>query len=230
MDRRGVELYRLSLFGRMIMGVAHEVDNHLSVVLGYSELAMIAPNNEKKIADNASKIFAAGEKISIIVRHFSRYVRPHEPVREVFTPQELLAEILPFSRYDLGRGNIALAWPSEAPAGAVVGDKRDLGLALLAVLFNGAEAMAGRGGALRLAVAREGTGWLFEVNDEGGGIAPEDLPRVFDEGFTRKPEGGVHGGMGLPAARHVLGEMGGTLSVGSAPGGGCAAAIRVPGR
>ncbi len=229
MDRGTVERYRLALFGRMVMGVAHEIDNHLSVVLGYSELVMIAPHNEKKAADNSAKIFAAGEKISVIVRHFSRYVRPHDAARDVFPPRELLGEILPFSRYDLGRANVALAFPAEVPAGVVAADKRDLGLALLAVLFNGAEAMSERGGALRLAVEREGDFFRFRVTDEGPGIPAEDLPRVFDEGFTRKAAP-VHAGMGLPIARHLVVGMGGTLAVENVPGGGCAATIRVPAR
>ena len=42
MDRNVVEQYRLALFGRMVMGVAHEIDNHLSVVLGFSELIQLA--------------------------------------------------------------------------------------------------------------------------------------------------------------------------------------------
>lgn len=229
MNRGAVERFRLSLFGRMVMGVAHEIDNHLSVVLGYSELVMIAPQNEKKAADNSAKIFAAGEKISVIVRHFSRYVRPHEPAPEVFAPQELLAELLPFSRYDLGRGSVALSFPSEVPSGVVAADKRDFALALLAVLFNGAEAMAERGGALRVTVERDGAFFSFRVTDEGGGISAEDMPRIFDEGFTRKPAP-IHGGMGLAVARHVVGEMGGTLTVENLPGNGCAATIRIPGR
>lgn len=229
MDRGTVERYRLSLFGRMVMGVAHEVDNHLSVVLGYSELLMISPNNEKKTSDNSAKIFGAGEKIGGIVRQFSRYVRPHAPVPEAFPPLDVLDGILPFSRYDLGRGNITLSVPAEAPAGAVVADKGDFALALLAVLFNGAEAMSARGGTLRVAVERDGTAWSFTVEDEGDGIPGGAMARIFEEGFTLK-SADLHGGMGLPVARHLVAGMGGTVSIENLPGRGCAATIRIPGQ
>ena len=98
MDRNVVERYRLGLFGRMVMGVAHEVDNHLSVVLGFSELIQLSEGKERKIRDGAGKILSAGEKIEAIVRHFSQYARPHAPSPEPFVPGELIPEILRLKR------------------------------------------------------------------------------------------------------------------------------------
>ena len=146
MERRAVELYRLSLFGRMAMGVAHEIDNHLSVILGFAELIQIAPGNEQKVRDGTGKILSAGEKTGAIIRHCSHYVRPHAPRPEPFAPGKMIPEILAFARYDLGRNNVVFSAPDTAPAGALRCDRGDLALALLALLFNGAEAMAGGGG------------------------------------------------------------------------------------
>jgi C4-dicarboxylate-specific signal transduction histidine kinase len=142
MDRNVIERYRLSLFGRMVMGVAHEVDNHLSVVLGFSELIQLAAGKEQKVRDGAGKILSAGEKIGAIVQHFSRYVRPHAPSPEPFVPDEMIHEVLLFSRYDLGRDNVTVLTPQEIPPGILHADRRDFGLALLALLFNAAEAMS----------------------------------------------------------------------------------------
>jgi two-component system, NtrC family, sensor kinase len=229
MDRRAVERTRLSLFGRMAMGVAHEVDNHLSVVLGFSELIRIPGIGEKKTTEHAGKIHAAGERIGIIIKHFSYYARSREPVREPFNPSGVVREILTFSRYDLGRGGVVLDIPSDLPSGSVVGDRRDFALALLALLFNGAEAMAGTGGILRVEVSLHGSGWSFQVTDEGPGIPADALPRVFEEGFTQKADA-VHGGMGLPVAQSLIEDMGGAVSVENRPGGGCIATIRLPGK
>jgi len=79
MDRKFVEVYRLSLFGRMVMGVAHEVDNHLSVVIGFSEIIQMTASNQQKVVDGAGKVLSAGEKIEALIKHFSNYVRPHTP-------------------------------------------------------------------------------------------------------------------------------------------------------
>lgn len=229
MNRKAVEQYRLSLFGRMVMGVSHEVDNHLSVILGFAELIQIAGGAEKKAVDGAGKILAAGERISAIIKQFSQYVRPHAPVREPFVPGDVLAEITLFAKYDLGRGNVTLSLPQTFPSGLVTADRRDFALALLALLMNGAEAMAGRGGRLDLSFANRGETWEVRVTDEGPGIPGNILPRVFEEGFTTKPEP-FNTGMGLPVAQFLVAETGGKLSVGNLPDGGCAATIVIPAR
>ena len=227
MDRKTVEQFRLALFGRMVMGVSHEVDNHLSVVLGFAELLQVSEDGEKKVLNGAGKILSAGEKIAAIFKQFSHYVRPHTPVAEPFSFSSVLSEIVSFSRYDLGRGNVTLEMPEKDPGIRLRGDSRDFALALLAVLLNGTEAMAGRGGNLVLRTAlREGT-WHISVTDDGPGISPEVIPRIFEEGFTTKADP-LHMGMGLPVARNIVSAMGGDVSVDNLPSGGCLATICVP--
>jgi signal transduction histidine kinase len=228
MDRNRVDQYRFGLFGRMVMGVAHEVDNHLSVILGFAELVQISGGEGKKTLDSMAKILGSAERITKIVRHFSHYVRPHPPVREPFYPADMIGELVVFSRYDLGRNNVTLVLPVSYPAGGVTADKRDVGLALLALLFNGAEAMAEKGGSLTLDVSKIDGAWEFAVTDAGAGIPPAILPRIFEEGFTSK-DGPSSTGMGLPAAQFLARGMGGTLSVGNLPDGGCRAVLRIPG-
>lgn len=227
MDRTKVEQHRLALFGRMVMGVAHEVDNYLSVIMGFSELIQITGAAEKKTLDSVTKIYNAGEKINVIVKHFSHYVRPHDPGRELFSPSEVVAEIMVFSRYDLGRSSVTLKLPESMPSGMLTVDRRDFALALLVLLFNGAEAMEPNGGTLRLDVFRGNGHWEFTVADEGPGIPAELETRVFDEGFTTK-NGPLHTGMGLPLARHLASEMGGSLSLSNLPDRGCRAVLRIP--
>lgn len=227
MDRKTVEQFRLALFGRLVMGVAHEVDNHLSVVLGFAELLQVLGAGEKKALEGAGKILTAGEKITAIIKQFSHYVRPHTPVVEPFSFSSVLSEILLFSRYDLGRGNVTLVLPEKDDAVRMRGDSRDIALALLAVLLNGTEAMAGKGGALTVATAlREGS-WHITVADGGPGIFPGIMPRIFEEGFTTKPEP-MHAGMGLSVARHIVSGMGGDISAENLPAGGCLLTLRIP--
>jgi two-component system NtrC family sensor kinase len=227
MDRKTVEHFRLALFGRMVMGVSHEVDNHLSVVLGFAELLQTMGAEEKKSLEGAGKILSAGEKIAAIIKQFSHYVRPHAPVVESFSFFTVLSELVLFSRYDLGRGNVTLVMPATGGAGRMHGDSRDYALALLAVLLNGAEAMAGEGGALTVGTAvREGFCHVT-VADQGTGINQQIMPRIFEEGFTTKPES-LHSGMGLPVARHIVSGMGGDITVENLTGKGCLVTLRVP--
>ena len=227
MDRNDVERYRLALFGRMVMGVAHEVDNHLSVILGFSELIQLAAEKEQKVRDAAGKILSAGEKIGAIVHQFSRYVRPHAPFPESFVPGEMIPEILLFSRYDLGRNNVTVLAPSEIPPGILHVDRRDFALALLALLFNAAEAMAGTGGELSLHTSVNADGWNFTVSDRGPGLPDGFEEKVFDEGFTTRNDP-ANTGMGLAVARYLAAQAGGTVVIARRAGGGCEATIRLP--
>ncbi|MBF8258145.1 MAG: histidine kinase, partial [Actinobacteria bacterium] len=183
---------------------------------------------EKKTLDSVGKIFNAGEKINNIVRHFSQYVRPHSPAREIFSPAEVVAECLVFARYDLGRSNVTLNLPERMPSGVLNADRRDFALVMLSLLFNGAEAMASKGGELRLEISRQDGEWEFAVADEGHGIPPGIAGKVFDEGFTTK-DGPLHAGIGLPVARCLAEGMGGTLSLSNLSAGGCKAVLRLPG-
>jgi signal transduction histidine kinase len=211
----------------MVMGVAHEVDNHLSVVLGFSELIQLAAGKEQKVRDGAGKILSAGEKIGAIVQQFSRYARPHAPSPEPFVPGEMIPGILLFSRYDLGRDNVTVAPPPDVPPGILHADRRDFGLALLALLFNAAEAMSGTGGELSMRVALDAAGWEFTVSDHGLGIPAGFEEKVFEAGFTTRA-GPLHSGMGLPVARHLAGQDGGTVRLANGAWGGCEATIRMP--
>jgi len=227
MDRNVVEQYRLTLFGRMVMGVSHEIDNHLSVVLGFSELIQLAAGKEDKARDGAGKILSAGEKIGAIVQQFSRYVRPHAPSPEPFIPGEVISEILLFSRYDLGRDNVTVLPTPEIPPGILHADRRDFGLALLAILFNAAEAMSETGGELAVRVSIDAAGWEFTVSDQGAGIPAGFEEKIFEAGFTTRAES-FHLGMGLPVARHLAEQAGGALRLANGPGAGCEATIRLP--
>jgi signal transduction histidine kinase len=139
----------------------------------------------------------------------------------------MIRELLSFARYDLGRNNVTISGPAPVHAGLLRGDRSDLALALLALLFNGSEAMRAGGGELGLSAGNVDGGWEFTVSDRGTGIPAGLEEKVFEEGFTTRGEP-YHAGMGLPVARRLVGEAGGTLALRNRPGGGCLATIRVP--
>ena len=139
----------------------------------------------------------------------------------------MLPEILLFSRYDLGRDNVTVLPVPEVPPGILHADRRDFGLALLALLFNAAEAMSETGGELSVRASIDAAGWEFTVSDQGPGIPAGLEEKVFEVGFTTRT-GPVHMGMGLPVARHLAEQAGGTVRIASRAGSGCEATIRMP--
>jgi signal transduction histidine kinase len=139
----------------------------------------------------------------------------------------VIPEILLFSLYDLGRGNVTVLPPAEAPPGILHADRRDFGLALLALLFNAAEAMSEKGGELSMGVSIDAAGWEFTVSDQGPGVPAGFEEKAFEAGFTTRA-GTLHAGMGLPVARHLAGQAGGTVRLANGSGGGCVATVRLP--
>ena len=87
--------------------------------------------------------------------------------------------------------------------------------------------LAETGGELSVRVSIDAAGWKFTVSDQGPGIPAGFEEKVFEVGFTTRT-GPFHAGMGLPVARHLAGQAGGTLQLANGPGGGCVATIRVP--
>jgi signal transduction histidine kinase len=104
-------------------------------------------------------------------------------------------------------------------------DSFQLKLALLNLLLNALQATP-PGGAVEIATAGDGAQLSIEIRDSGEGVAPERIERVFDVFFTTR-EGGT--GLGLPIARRIIDEHGGSLALESAPDRGTVARILLPG-
>ncbi len=133
---------------------------------------------------------------------------------------KLVAHVLRQSRVEL-----RLDLAPELPA--VEGDPRALNQVFLNLLKNAAEALEGRGGTVWVSACQEGEWVRVEVRDDGPGIAPEALPRVFEPFHTTKPAGRGTG-LGLSISRRIVSEHGGTLEVRSGPGAGASFAVRLP--
>jgi two-component system sensor histidine kinase QseC len=87
--------------------------------------------------------------------------------------------------------------------------------------------MSEKGGELSIQVSIDAAGWEYTVSDQGPGIPAGFEEKVFEIGFTTR-KGPLHTGMGLPVARYLAGQAGGTLHLSNGSGGGCVATVRVP--
>jgi two-component system NtrC family sensor kinase len=108
----------------------------------------------------------------------------------------------------------------------IAGDRQQLWQVFLNLFTNASDAMP-EGGTLTIRVAAAESQIAVEVSDTGQGIAPEDLPRVFESFFTTKPAG-KGTGLGLPISRRIVEEHGGTLHLASEPGKGTTVRILLP--
>jgi two-component system, NtrC family, sensor kinase len=217
---------RLATVGRLAAGVAHEIGNPLSGILGYLSLLRGQTGASGETREYVDRIETEVHRINGIVRGLLDLGRPPRPT---LTP----VEVAPLAETSV---RLVAAGPDfqgvqvsvhVAPGVAVLADAGPLSQVLINLLLNAAQAMGGRG-VVRLEARVEPEALVrIDILDSGPGISPEVRPRLFEPFFTTKP-GGKGTGLGLAVSKSLVRAMGGTLEVGEAPGWGSCFSVRLP--
>ncbi len=235
---------RMAAVGELADGVAHEINNPLSVVLGIVQLLLRQPDVPPQIQDDLEKISSSASRIASITRTFIEFAKPVTAGNAVpLNVAELFESALLLVQGQFGQVSstvrITRSFPQDLPL--VKGNVNQLRRALVAIIRNAFEAMekspasaSGEGHKLLLAAeTKKINGHDFVeliVEDTGIGIAEEHLERIFEPGFTTKIEKGtVRGlGMGLFSAYGIIEAHGGNINVESTVGHGTRVMITLP--
>ncbi len=210
---------RLAALGQMAMGFAHEVRNPLAAMSAICEAMALEVDEGHPQRRYAERLLGLVGRMSGIIQSTLRFGRPEPPTFRFRRPALLLDEALELlaPRFATAGGRPAADVAPGLPPVRVDGGQ--IVQALVALLENALDAV-GRAGRVRVSVrpyedASPGPGVVFEVSDDGPGIAAEELGRVFDPFYTTKPQGT---GLGLAIAQRLVIENGGQLCASSAPG------------
>lgn len=219
---------RLELIGTMTSGIAHEFNNMLTPIMGYSIMSMdLLPDGPEEVLDNLSEIYEASSRAKELIarlRHLSRK-RPEERSGYI-SPDALLRKVEEVSNLSLPK-NIDIVKNYNCPEKCVYGDEVGLGQAALNIVINAIQAMSDKGGTLTISTEKKEDRVHIVFEDTGPGIRPEDLPKIFDPFFTTK-DSRQGTGLGLAIVQHVVSEHGGTVTAGSEPGKGARFEIILP--
>lgn len=227
-DLRAVEsmldhAMRVETVGDMAGLVAHQLRNHLQVVLGDVALA-----NDDEPAAREARYRRIGDEIGRASRILQQLLELAHPEAGETTRVDLMSVLTEFA--DTARrllpSRIAFETRLEATGFWVELDPRGLEHALLNLVINALQAIEGAG-RVTMALERRGDVARIEIRDDGVGIAPDDLDRVFEPYFTTKPPGRGTG-LGLAAVQRFVGASGGKLGVDSELGVGSAFWIDLP--
>ena len=228
LEQQIIQSERLAAMGQMIGGFAHELNNPLTSILGMAELLQ-----EGGVSEAAHKqitiLHQQARRAAEIVQNLQYFARPPAPGRSQVNLNELVQRTVQMQAYPLRKSNITVDFLQEPAIPAVVADPNQLMQVFLNLLLNAEQAIreSREKGTIRVRIGRNPESVWIVFQDDGPGIAPENLTHIFDPFFTtRRPGRGT--GLGLSICKTVLREHGGNIEAASAPGGGAVFTITLP--
>ncbi len=217
---------KLAALGRLTSGVAHEVKNPLNAMMIHLEvLKERLDDATPEVQESLEVIGSEIRRLDRVVQGFLRFMRPQELVIKPVDLNGLLQSLGALLEAEWQTQGIRLAYDLDAALPPVGADEELLRQAFLNILQNAGQAMP-RGGTITIKTARDGReSARAEIVDEGEGIAPEDLERIFKLYYTTKPDGS---GIGLSVVYRIVQVHDGMIDVQSELGRGTTVAVRLP--
>lgn len=189
---------RLAVVTDLAAGVAHEINNPLTTILGYTHLMLRDQSLPPAMRGDIGQIMVEGQRIAALVERFLRFAQPASTGKGPLLIDEPLREALALLRSRMQEGGVQLELSMPPTVPMVIGQSGQLEQAFLELLQNALEAMSTSDTRQLSVQVAEQAGWVrVAIGDSGRGIRPDLLARVFEPGFTTKVDQGVSRGLGL---------------------------------
>jgi two-component system NtrC family sensor kinase len=226
---RLLQTEKLAALGQMVTGIAHELSNPLTGILGYAQRLLLRSGATAHFHE-ARQIYDEAERASAILRQLLLTARDSRPERRRVALNQVVSRAVELQRFNLAAHKIHVELDLEPVLPFVQGDSGQLQQVLLNLMGNARQAMEeqGRGGTIQVRTRRIAERRvLLEVSDDGPGIPPAIQARIFDPFFTTKPAG-IGTGLGLAIVLGIVQEHGGHVRVTSPAGGGTTFSVELP--
>lgn len=224
-----VHMEKMAAIGRLVSGVAHELNNPLAGILGYAQLAarsdLDAPT--RRMVD---VILTQSERAGRIVQNFLSLASKSEPRRIAFRLNDVVRNVVQLREYEVSVDDITvrLDLSEDLPAGT--GDPSQIEQVLLNLVVNAEDAITqvqGRSGIIQIRTTLEEGRIQLSVTDNGSGIRAGDMAKIFDPFFTTKGKNSGTG-LGLSICAEIVKDHGGELYAWSTYGGGSTFTLELP--
>ncbi|HYB70657.1 MAG TPA: ATP-binding protein [Candidatus Bathyarchaeia archaeon] len=217
---------KLAALGRLTSGVAHEVKNPLNAMMIHVEL--LKERLEDASPDVRQSLEVIGSEIrrlDRVVQGFLKFMRPQELTLKPVDLNGLLQSLGALLEAESQSHGVRFVFDLDGGLPVVSADEELLRQAFINILQNAVQAMP-QGGAVRIRTRSDGPDWVrVVITDQGVGIAPEDLDKIFKLYYTSKPGGS---GIGLSVVYRIVQLHDGTVEAKSQPGRGTALVVRLP--
>src|SRR5438552_6945439 len=229
LEEQLIQAEKLAAMGQMLAGVAHELNNPLTAILGVTELLRERPGADDSTKRQLELTHRQARRAARIVQNLLEFSRPASPQKKPLDLNNLLERTLQLHEHSLRRNNIEVDFRLPAELPGVVGDANQLIQIFLNLITNAEQAIreVRDSGRIQIRAGRIGNQLTITVQDDGVGIRPEALQRIFDPFYTTKRPGGGTG-LGLSICMSIIREHGGNIEAETLPAGGSAFTIYLP--
>jgi len=226
-----IQSEKLSALGELISGIAHELNNPLTGVMGYSQLLQLRKDLDERARENLLKINNLALRCQKIVQNLLSFARKQKPERTLSNVNDMLERTVELRNYELSVNNIEIVRELDRNLPQTIADAHQLQQVFLNVITNAEHAMLQAHGRGRLVVRSrtdaQNNRIVVEIIDDGPGIPEAHLSKIFNPFFTTK-EVGKGTGLGLSLSYGIIKEHGGNIYALSRPGEGATFVIELP--
>ena len=221
---KAVHAEKMAALGELSFGVAHNVNNTLTGILGRAQL-LLRTNDAEKISSGIELIIKSAEDGAHIIRRIQDFAR-RQPSRkfETVAVADLMKDVCELSRPRWENARIRMALFADCNA-SVMGDPVELREVLVNMIYNAIDATSA-GGEIRLSAQETDGRVILSISDTGTGMTAEVKSRLFDPFFTTKGKAGT--GMGLAVSFGIIRRHNGAIEVESEQGKGTTFRVALP--
>jgi PAS domain S-box-containing protein len=219
---------RLATIGELAAGIAHELNNPLTGVIGFSQLILEGPVPDQ-MRDDLNIIANEAQRAAKIVKNLLTFARKHEPVKQLNQVNDCISEVLNIRAYEQKNRNIKVVTDLNPDLPKIMIDYFQMQQVFINLIINAEFFMFEfhNGGTLSISTQQGGGLIRASFSDDGPGIAQEALKHLFSPFFTTK-EVGKGTGLGLAICHGIVSEHGGKIYVDSKPGSGATFVVELP--
>lgn len=220
---------KMSAIGQLIAGVAHELNNPLTSVVGFADFLAEQAHVPPGLREPLEVLRTEAERASMVVKNLLRFARRNEPERKRQPIKPVLEGVASLLRGQLLAQNVELTLEFEADLPELDLDPQRVTQVFLNLINNAAQAISitGRPGTIALKARKWHSGVAIDVRDSGPGMTDDVAVQAFDPFFTTKPEG-QGTGLGLSIAQGIVREHGGQIALATTLGAGATFTVEIP--
>jgi signal transduction histidine kinase len=222
-----VQSEKMAAVGTLSAGLAHEVKNPLSAVLGYAQLSKRKLDQPEALLKHLDTIENETRRCNEIIGNLMQFSRQEKGEHEQISVNEVVEKSMAIVDHQLGLKSVEIKSELADELPDISGNANQLQQVIMNLMINAQQAMGEEGGTVSLATLIEDDSLLITVSDTGPGIEPDIAAKIFEPFYTTKPAG-QGTGLGLSVTYGIIQDHGGDISVKRSESGGAKFVVALP--